>query len=229
MRTRGLTAVAAVVAAAAAAFVAPGVAGSASHTPPRKTSPPYDHRRPYRPPPGQWEISTVINGNGGSIKMCYQRALLRDKTLADGRVTLKLIIGMSGMVKHVRAEGAPQFRQLEPCLREIVQRWVFPPASGQYGAELPLIFRAGDLEDVKGQGVRVRETCSMTVKTVPWSELWIDGKDTGVTTPVTDHKLPCGKHKLVFKRPDLRIHHTELMTLRPGQRLDVSYKLATVE
>ena len=47
---------------------------------------------------------------------------------------------------------------------------------------------------------------------VPWSEVWIDGKNTTKHTPVVDYKIPCGKHKLAFKRPDLQIDQTESIT-----------------
>jgi hypothetical protein len=215
--------------AVATAFAAPAIAGpAASLTPPRKRSPPF-HGGRYRPPPGEPEIAAVIRGNGAAIQFCYRRALRRDKALADGRLALKLIIGMSGMVKHVRVEGAPPFRQLEPCLREIVQRWVFPSASEQYAAEVSLVFQAGELDAAKAQEVSVPRPCWLTVRSVPWSDLWLDGKATGMKTPVVNLKVPCGGHRLGFKRADLRIDHRELITLRPDRPLDRFYKLAADE
>lgn len=225
-RVATVAAIAAV--AATAVFVAPAVAApAATHMPARKKSRPHDDRPYYRPPPGEQEVEAVINGNVATVKTCYQSALLHDKTLADGRVGMKLILGISGRVKHVAVEGAPRFRQLEPCLRDIVQRWVLPQASEEYGAELLLVFRAGELVAEEVHGGSGPETCSMTVKSVPSSALWIDGRDTGMKTPATIHKLSCSNHRLELRRPDGRIGYRELITLRPGVPLKLSRKLAS--
>jgi len=71
--------------------------------------------------------------------------------------------------------------------------------------------------------------CTMTVNSVPWSEVWIDGKNTSQHTPVVDFKIPCGKHKLAFKRSDMQIDHSETITVRPGQNFKQRYTLATDE
>jgi len=71
--------------------------------------------------------------------------------------------------------------------------------------------------------------CSITINSVPWSELWIDGKNTSRHTPVVDHKVPCGKHKLAFKRPEMQIDQTENINVRPGQPLKKVYTLAVEE
>jgi serine/threonine protein kinase len=71
--------------------------------------------------------------------------------------------------------------------------------------------------------------CTMTVNSVPWSEVWIDGKNTSQHTPVVDFKIPCGKHKLAFKRSDMQIDHSENINLRPGQNFKQRYTLATDE
>jgi hypothetical protein len=71
--------------------------------------------------------------------------------------------------------------------------------------------------------------CTMTVNSVPWSEVWIDGKNTSQHTPVVDYKIPCGKHKLAFKRSDMQIDHSESINLKPGQAFKQRYTLATDE
>ena len=68
--------------------------------------------------------------------------------------------------------------------------------------------------------------CSITVNSVPWSEVWIDGKNTTKHTPVVDFKVPCGKHKLAFKRPDMQIDQTESITVKAGQAFKQRYTLA---
>jgi len=69
--------------------------------------------------------------------------------------------------------------------------------------------------------------CSITINSIPWSEVWIDGKNTTKHTPVVDYKVPCGKHKLAFKRPDMQIDQTESINVRPGQNFKQRYTLAT--
>jgi serine/threonine protein kinase len=69
--------------------------------------------------------------------------------------------------------------------------------------------------------------CSITIGSRPWSEVWIDGRNTTKHTPFADYKVPCGKHKISFKRPDLQIDHTETISVRPGQRFKQSFTLET--
>jgi len=57
---------------------------------------------------------------------------------------VRLSIGISGRVKHVGLDGPAQFKTLEPCIKEVVQRWVFPQASEEYGTEFPLVFQGNE-------------------------------------------------------------------------------------
>jgi hypothetical protein len=97
-----------------------------------------------RRPPSQEEISRVINNNKAGIKTCYQRALLRDSSLTHGKITVKVSIGLSGRVKSVGVDGPMQFRALDPCIREMLGRWVFPPASEEYGTEFSYLFQGNE-------------------------------------------------------------------------------------
>jgi predicted Zn finger-like uncharacterized protein len=97
------------------------------------------------PPPAQADITRVISNNRAGIKVCYQRALTRDNTLTRGKLAVKLSIGVSGRVKHMSLDGPAQFRiLLEPCIKEVVSRWAFPPASEEYGTEFPLVFQGNE-------------------------------------------------------------------------------------
>ena len=172
------------------------------------------------PPPSRGEIIRLIEPNLDSIKVCYQRALASDPSLTFGKVTVKLTMGISGRVKHVITDGPPRFRiLLEPCLKEAVSRWTFPHASEEYGVEFPFVFKHDYDDEKTGDG------CSITVNTFPWSEVWIDGKNTTLHTPVVGFKLPCGKHKITFKRHDLQIESTETISLRPGTKFMQRYML----
>ncbi|HEX3695981.1 MAG TPA: serine/threonine-protein kinase [Polyangia bacterium] len=67
--------------------------------------------------------------------------------------------------------------------------------------------------------------CVITVGSRPWSEVWIDGKNTTKHTPIADLKVPCGRHRLGFKRPDLQIDRTESITVRSGEKFKQVYTL----
>ena len=97
-----------------------------------------------RPAPTQADISRVINNNRGGIKNCYQRALLRDNSLTHGKISVKVTIGISGRVKHTAIDGPPQFRALDPCIKEVVGRWAFPQASDEYGTEFVYVFQGNE-------------------------------------------------------------------------------------
>jgi len=98
-----------------------------------------------RPPPPQADVMKVVTNNRAGIKICYQRALTRDNSLTHGKLSVKLSIGISGRVKHVAVDGPTQFRLLlEPCIKEVAQRWVFPQASEEYGTEFPLVFQGNE-------------------------------------------------------------------------------------
>jgi serine/threonine-protein kinase len=69
------------------------------------------------------------------------------------------------------------------------------------------------------------ESCSLTVGSSPWAELWIDGKSTGHQTPVVHLQVDCGRHKLTFKRQDLSIAHDVDVTLYAGDEFKARYRL----
>jgi PEGA domain len=71
--------------------------------------------------------------------------------------------------------------------------------------------------------------CKMTINSVPWSEVWIDGKNTGSHTPIVDYAVACGRHRLEFKREDLGIDETEHLTVEPGETVKRRYTLAGAE
>jgi len=91
--------------------------------------------------PAQADISRVINNNRQGIQTCYQRALLRDSTLTQGKVTVRVSIGISGKVKSVSLDAPAQFRSMESCVRDVMSRWAFPPSSEEYGTEFPVVLQ----------------------------------------------------------------------------------------
>jgi TonB family protein len=70
--------------------------------------------------------------------------LLRDNTLTHGKVTVRVSIGLSGRVKSVSLDAPAQFRALEPCIRDVMSRWAFPPSSEEYGTEFPVVLQGNN-------------------------------------------------------------------------------------
>jgi predicted Zn finger-like uncharacterized protein len=97
-----------------------------------------------RPPPSQGDISRVINNNKIGIKTCYQRALLRDSSLTHGKIVVGVTIGISGRVKRTTVDGPVAFRALEPCIKEMLARWVFPQSDEEYGTEFSYVFQGNE-------------------------------------------------------------------------------------
>jgi hypothetical protein len=218
------------IALAAATAVAAWLPVATAAAPLRQARMPSSEDRPHHrhppppsklpPPPSRAELDKVIGENRSSITACYQRALARDNGLADVEIIVRLAIGISGRVKNVGIDGLFQSRSLlEPCIREAVLRWIFPQASEEYGTEFPFVFRNGDDGEVPLDG------CAITVNTTPWSAVWIDGKYTTRHTPVVDWKLPCGKHQITFKRPDMHIDQTWRINVSPGKTFRQQYSL----
>jgi periplasmic protein TonB len=94
-----------------------------------------------RPPPSQPDIMRVVSNNKTAIQACYQRALLRDNSLTRGKISVHLTIGISGRVKAVQLDSPANFRAVEPCIREVVQRWMFPAGPDSYETEFPFVFQ----------------------------------------------------------------------------------------
>jgi hypothetical protein len=67
--------------------------------------------------------------------------------------------------------------------------------------------------------------CMLSVASFPWTELWIDGKDTGQRTPVVHYPVSCGAHRLNLKRRDLRLDRTEQVMVAPDHELKQHYEL----
>jgi serine/threonine protein kinase len=69
------------------------------------------------------------------------------------------------------------------------------------------------------------DTCKMTINSVPWAEVWVDGRNSGSHTPLVDYAVPCGRHRIEFKRLDLAIDETESIVAVPGEAIKHRYTL----
>jgi hypothetical protein len=75
------------------------------------------------------------------------------------------------------------------------------------------------------EGAAQASDCVLSVASFPWTELWIDGRDTGQRTPVVHYPTACGAHKLALKRRDLKLERLDSVTLAPGHELKQHYEL----
>ena len=67
--------------------------------------------------------------------------------------------------------------------------------------------------------------CRITVGSYPWSDLWIDGANTGQQTPVVGLPVTCGPHRLELKRRDLKVDQEENVTVNEGREFKREYEL----
>jgi len=71
--------------------------------------------------------------------------------------------------------------------------------------------------------------CAVTINSVPWSQVWIDGHNTGRHTPFVDYEVGCGAHRIEFRRPDLALAQSESIVVTPGQTFKRRYTLGDVD
>jgi Protein of unknown function (DUF2911) len=96
--------------------------------------------------PKAGEIAPVVERGKADVQACYERALRQDLAPTRGRVSLSIGIGTSGLVKSVVLNSPRQYRVLEPCVKQAVSHWVFPPSTEEYGAEIPIVLQGKSKE-----------------------------------------------------------------------------------
>jgi serine/threonine protein kinase len=67
--------------------------------------------------------------------------------------------------------------------------------------------------------------CRITIGSYPWSDLWIDGANTGQQTPVVGLPVTCGPHRLALKRRDLKVDQEENVIVNEGREFKREYEL----
>jgi serine/threonine protein kinase len=84
----------------------------------------------------------------------------------------------------------------------------------------------GTSDDLDGKSAAEGlDTCRMTINSVPWAEVWVDGRNSGSHTPLVDYAVPCGRHRVEFKRLDLGIDDIESVVATPGEAVRHRYTL----
>jgi hypothetical protein len=91
------------------------------------------------------QISAVVRNkaNHAALKSCYERALKMDNHLTRGRVDVTVSIGTSGTVQRVVFDGSSKIALVEPCIKNALKHWVFPPNTEDYAVSFPLILQGG--------------------------------------------------------------------------------------
>ena len=91
----------------------------------------------------QAEITGVIKRNLKAVQGCYQRQLKKDDSMTGGRATIRFRILADGRAQNVEMERKFDGTVLKECIITVVERWVFPPFSGDpIPVEFPVIFTA---------------------------------------------------------------------------------------
>ncbi|MBI2892029.1 MAG: AgmX/PglI C-terminal domain-containing protein [Deltaproteobacteria bacterium] len=87
-------------------------------------------------------VQRVINSHQGQIAACYERALLREPSLA-GRVVMSWVISPSGGVANVSvAQSSMSNSAVTSCISSAIRGWRFPqPQGGSVTVSFPYVFR----------------------------------------------------------------------------------------
>ena len=91
-------------------------------------------------------IRSIVRGNFGALRRCYEAELAKDPTLA-GRIVTRLQIGVDGKVKSVSDAGSdPAMAQAAACVWKEFAAMEFPArASGELvTVTYPIMFSPGN-------------------------------------------------------------------------------------
>jgi hypothetical protein len=69
--------------------------------------------------------------------------------------------------------------------------------------------------------------CSITIRSSPPAEIWVDGAQAIKRAPLEDYKVLCGTHRIGFKRAKPHIDDTEIITVSPGETFKRTFQLVT--
>jgi len=83
-------------------------------------------------------------------------------------------------------------------------------------------------EPPSGRGGGTTEECVVSLNAKPYAEVYIDGKKIGMT-PIVNHKLPCGRHKVRLWNPDLKVDRNETISAQPGEKFVKKFELVDGE
>jgi len=90
------------------------------------------------------QLSKVVQDNKVQLQRCYETALRASGGKQDGtiKVTVTVLVGMSGTAKQVATQGAG-LGNMTDCMKQSVKRWRFPQSGGESEFAFPLVFQPG--------------------------------------------------------------------------------------
>jgi hypothetical protein len=90
------------------------------------------------------QLTGVVQNNKMQLQRCYESALRAAGGKQDGaiKITVKVVVGESGLVKSVSTQGSGLGNMTE-CMKSSVKRWRFPQSGGESEFEFPLVFQPG--------------------------------------------------------------------------------------
>jgi len=178
--------------------------------------------RPWRDPGGTWRIR-----RRGDLGMPVSGGL----AIASLAALAVWALGSPGARPHrgparaaLAAPVSPWIIPLPACASGTValtDTGIAPPTSARRPNRVPRPAAAPAI----ATDTLADQPCAVSVNSVPWSEVWIDGENTGHHTPLVDLPIDCGQHRLDFKRPDLHIAQTESIVVKAGQPFKRRYTL----
>ena len=65
---------------------------------------------------------------------------------------------------------------------------------------------------------------TLVINTIPWARIFIDGRNTGLTTPAMNYRVPAGRHRIGLQTNDGRMH-TETVNVAAGQTVRIMKRL----
>jgi pyruvate/2-oxoglutarate dehydrogenase complex dihydrolipoamide acyltransferase (E2) component len=90
------------------------------------------------------QLTKVVKDNTVQLQRCYETALRAAGGKQEGaiKVTVSVVVGMSGTTKSVSTQGDGLGNMTE-CIRSSVKRWRFPVSGGDSEFAFPLVFQPG--------------------------------------------------------------------------------------
>lgn len=90
------------------------------------------------------QLMKVVQDNRPALQRCYETALRSSggKTDEAVKVTVEVVVGMSGTVKSVETKGSG-IGNMNDCLRQSVRRWRFPQSGDESPFAFPVVFQPG--------------------------------------------------------------------------------------
>lgn len=87
-------------------------------------------------------VASLIRGQAGGIRSCYERSLRNLPTLS-GRIEVRFTIGAAGRITSIHSSGMPEAPEVGSCIEGAIRRIAFPqPAGGDAEFTYPFVFTA---------------------------------------------------------------------------------------